>query len=82
MLEQLRSIHYGLSLMLKCAAGGPAPIVPMRATSTTLVSAEDLKLDDANGLKLLSIKLRKGATIAFHLPDDVFRKLKELVGDN
>jgi hypothetical protein len=40
-----------------------------------LFSADDVKIDNVNGLSVLRIKLRKGATIAFHLPPEVLAQL-------
>lgn len=42
-----------------------------------IFSVEKLDLADADGAKLLQIKLQKGATIAFHLSDDLFALLKK-----
>jgi hypothetical protein len=47
-------------------------IVPM-------FSADDASVDQINGLTVLRMKIRKGATIAFHLPDDVAARLKKSI---
>jgi len=50
-------------------------IVPM-------FSLDNIAIDKVKGLVILSVKLRKGANIAFHLPPEVFARLRELAAKN
>lgn len=44
-----------------------------------LFPADSIIVDDINDLIILRIKLRKGASLAFHLPPEVFTQLREAI---